>query len=120
MAKTHLPMPLFDTAAENLIANALRKHNDQRNLQIKVRLDCSDPEAPELDVTDDGEAISQNLAQVLMRRPVTSETGGQGMGLYQLARLAKVSGYDLALTQNRRGCVRFTLLKRSASSTLMG
>lgn len=120
MAKTQLPMPLFDTAAENLIANALRKHNGQRNLQIQVRLDCSDTEAPKLDVTDDGEAISQNLAQVLMRRPVTSETGGQGMGLYQLSRLAKVSGYDLALTQNRRGCVRFTLLKRSASSALTG
>jgi sensor histidine kinase regulating citrate/malate metabolism len=113
-------MPLFDSAAENLIANAMHKYNHERNLQIQVRLDCSNPEAPKLDVTDDGDAISQNMAEFLMRRPVKSETGGQGMGLYQLARLANVAGYELCLTHNRRGCVRFTLLMRSPPSTLMG
>ena len=121
IAKTQLPMPLFDSAAENLIGNAMRKRKEQRNLQIQVRLDCSNPEAPQLEVTDDGEAISQNMAEVLMQRPVNSESGGQGMGLYQLRRLAKVSGYELALTQNRRGCVRFTLmLMCPLSSTLTG
>lgn len=120
IATMRLPMPLFDSAAENLIANAMHKYNHERNLQIQVRLDCSNPEAPKLDVTDDGDAISQNMAEFLMRRPVKSETGGQGMGLYQLARLANVAGYELCLTQNRGGCVRFTLLMRSPPSTLMG
>lgn len=117
MTTTNLPMPLFDSAAENLIANALSKRKSQKNLQIWVRLDCSNPEAPRFDVTDDGEAVSQDVAEVLMRRPVISKTGGQGVGLYQLTRMAKLSGYELELTQNQAGCVRFTLRSgRSARS----
>ena len=80
MTATNLPMPLFDSAAENLIANALSKRKSHKNLQIWVRLDCSNPEAPRFDVTDDGEAVSQDVAEVLMRRPVISKTGGQGVG----------------------------------------
>jgi len=54
----------------------MSKRKGQKNLQIWVRLDCSNSEAPRFDVTDDGEAVSQDVAEVLMRRSVISKTGG--------------------------------------------
>jgi sensor histidine kinase regulating citrate/malate metabolism len=64
-----------------------------------------------LTVADDGEAIAPALAGSLFSEPVSSEDG-LGIGLYHAARQAEGVGYGLALTENRPGCVAFSLSAR--------
>ncbi|MBL8429846.1 MAG: hypothetical protein JNJ95_08160 [Dechloromonas sp.] len=98
-----LPAPLFDSVAENLLQNALAKRLRQPGLGIHVNF-----EGGSLTVSDDGLPIAPALAAALFNEPVSSEDG-LGIGLYHAARQASGVGYSLALTENRAGCVAFTL-----------
>ena len=102
--------PLFDSAADNLISNALRKNAEQPGLSICVTLVCRGSTV-ELTVQDDGAAIEPSLADRLFSVPVASRDG-LGIGLYQLAARATEMGYRLYLEENRPGCVRFALSNR--------
>src|SRR3989449_489876 len=97
-----LPRSLFDSVADNLIRNALAK----RTTRVHVSLDWDSSIA--LRVRDSGSAVPREMESTLMRAPVESASG-LGIGLYQAARQAESSGYQLALESNLDGDVCFAL-----------
>ena len=97
---------LFDSAADNLIQNAINKRKLQGNFAISVSFSCGDE--VRLEVCDAGRAMVTETAQELLRGPVHSDSG-LGIGLYQVARQAETSGFTLALAHNVDGKVSFVL-----------
>lgn len=103
-----LPANLFDSAAENLLQNALDKRAGETNIEIAVTLDTTQ-QMPTLLVSDSGSAVPVTKAAEVGQRPVASENG-LGIGLYQLARIASMANYALVLSDNREGSVCFNLV----------
>ena len=101
-----LPIDLFDSVAENLINNALKKTSAKR---IDVRL-LSNSDVIILSVCDDGDAIPLEIEKNLFAQPITSGSG-MGIGLYQSAIMAHAFNYELELSQNERGRVCFNLFQ---------
>lgn len=101
-----IPATLFNSAAENLIENALGKKRESPALRIGVALDLG--ERIRLQVSDDGRPIPDEVAQNLFRAPVVSRVG-LGIGLYQAARHAEFYGYELKVSANETGRVGFEL-----------
>ena len=101
-----LPHELFDSVADNLIQNALRKRQGQPDLRIRVQLHTAP--VPTLMVCDTGSAAPAEVMEKLFRAPV-STYDGLGIGLYQAAKQAQSQGYGLELTRNLAGEVCFTL-----------
>jgi signal transduction histidine kinase len=101
-----LPKDLFDSASENLLQNALEKRKVDPDVQVTVSLACGDEIV--LRVCDSGRPVARNVLQGLLRGPVPSETG-YGIGLYQVARQAEMSGFSFRLTGNEQGQVCFEL-----------
>ncbi|MFA5914615.1 MAG: hypothetical protein WC830_13765 [Burkholderiales bacterium] len=101
-----LPRELFDSAADNLIQNALAKRRLHGDFAIKVSFACG--AAARLEVCDGGHAVAAQTANELLRGPVPSE-GGLGIGLYQVARHAQACGFSLVLAHNAEGRVSFVL-----------
>ena len=99
-----LPIDLFDSVADNLIANALKKFSAKK---IDVRLLCTE-DIVVLSVCDDGDPISAEIEKNLFAQPVSSGSG-MGIGLYQAAIMAHAFNYELELSQNERGRVCFNL-----------
>ena len=104
--KAQLPVELFDSAAENLLQNAVAKRRMTPGLSIAATLAWQ--QGPVLTVCDSGEAIAEPLARQLLSTPVASAQG-LGVGLYQVGRLATASGYRLAQGSNIAGKVCFVL-----------
>jgi hypothetical protein len=100
---------LFSSVAENLLQNIAAKRRRQPGLLATVRLVCVHGEA-QLEITDNGTAIAQDLAGRLLRERVPSEDG-LGIGLYQCARQAAQADYSLELARNVDGCVCFRLAR---------
>jgi signal transduction histidine kinase len=107
-----LPRLLAESIADNLIQNALTKRLIEPTIAIRVQIHCSD--RLRLEVCDTGQAVSEGLAVQLFREPVASDSG-LGIGLYQAARQAVASGFELALSSNTLGKVCFTLTGRFAT-----
>jgi signal transduction histidine kinase len=101
-----LPKDLFDTAADNLINNALDKHRRDPAVRVAVSLVIS--EQIRFSVTDTGRVVPAQIARGLFSGPVASETG-YGIGLYQVARQAQAAGFVLELASNEPGNVAFVL-----------
>ena len=101
-----VPKALFDSVAENLLQNSLAKRAAGNDVRIRVSI-LSGME-PELRVQDSGRAVPADIAGSVLRAPVRSSTG-LGIGLYQAARHAEISGYALTLAENRNGSVCFAL-----------
>jgi signal transduction histidine kinase len=101
-----IPVDLFDSVAENLINNALKKVSVE---QVEVRMLCS-KDIILLSVCDNGEAISAEIEGNLFTRPVSSGSG-MGIGLYQSAIMAHAFNYELELSQNETGRVCFNLFQ---------
>ncbi len=106
-----VPKELFDSAADNLIQNALRKRKLEPAVRIRVAFGFGDAVA--LRVRDTGAAVAHEVIKGLLRAPVHSESGF-GIGLYQAAKLAEASGYSLQLTENQPGGVEFTLRSQAS------
>lgn len=104
--ETPLPQDLFDSVADNLLVNALRKRQGGRNVAVEVRLGLHP--LPALTVTDSGEPAPEHVAHNLFQSPVASDSG-LGVGLYQAARQAARAGYRLELPDNQAGRVTFRL-----------
>ena len=100
LAAHELPSEMFDSVADNLIENALRKEAD-----VTVTFA---PAHATLHVADTGAAIAQGLAAQLFAAPVASRSG-LGVGLYHAAKQATQSGYTLTLAENRHCSVLFVL-----------
>ena len=101
-----LPQELFESVADNLIQNALRKRVGEPDLRVRIAL-ATQP-LPALTVCDTGHAASPLVAKKLFEAPVSTHDG-LGIGLYQAARQAQDQGYRLELSSNREGYVCFTL-----------
>ncbi|MCP4876031.1 MAG: hypothetical protein GY896_11250 [Gammaproteobacteria bacterium] len=104
-----LPVDLFDSVADNLINNALKKTSAR---QIDVRL-LSSKDVILLSICDDGDAITPEIEKSLFAQPVSSGSG-MGIGLYQSAIMAHAFNYELELSQNERGRVCFNLFQNLA------
>ena len=104
--EARLPRSLFDSVADNLIRNALAKRAAERGTRVRVSLACDGRIA--LRVRDSGSAVPPEMESMLLRAPVDSASG-LGIGLYQAARQAESSGYQLALESNLDGDVCFAL-----------
>ena len=104
---TQVPRDLFDTVAENLLENARYKQATDREVAIRARV-STEPEGVTLEIEDTGEPMPDATARNLFGGAVQS-AGGLGVGLYQCARLAQYHGFDLRLTDNESGLVRFRL-----------
>jgi signal transduction histidine kinase len=102
-----LPRSLFDSVADNLIRNALAKRGLERAIRVRASLQAGG-ERVEFRVSDTGSAVPEEVAEKLLREPLSS-TSGLGIGLYQAARQAEAAGFTLALAQNRDGAVAFVL-----------
>lgn len=105
-AEGWLPQDLFESVADNLLQNALRKRRQDPELHIRVWFTLRD--GPQLKVTDDGAAAPPEVVQKLFHAPV-SNYDGLGIGLYHAARQAAQQGFRLALEENREGEVSFRL-----------
>lgn len=101
-----IPITLFNSAAENLLENALAKKQEAPALQIRVEFNLKD--RPLLKVCDDGRAIPAEVTENLFHAPVASRVG-LGIGLYQAARHAEFYGYELVVASNETGRVCFEL-----------
>jgi len=101
-----LPVDLFDSIAENLINNALRKKSSHR---VKVRL-LSNDDITLLSICDDGDAIKSEVEVDLFNQPISSGSG-MGIGLYQSAIMAGAFNFELELSQNEPGKVCFNLFQ---------
>jgi signal transduction histidine kinase len=103
---TPVPQDLFDSVADNLLTNALRKRQGESDVTVEVRLTLQ-PLAT-LEVSDSGAPAPEHVARNLFLSPVSSDFG-LGVGLYQAARQAARAGYRLELPENRAGRVTFRL-----------
>ena len=103
---TPLPQDLFDSVADNLLTNALRKRQHEVVVAVEVRLSLQPLVA--LTVTDSGAQAPEHVARNLFMSPVASDSG-LGVGLYQAARQAARSGFRLELPDNQAGRVMFRL-----------
>ena len=103
---TPLPQDLFDSVADNLLTNALRKRQSEPGIEVGVRLRLHP--LMSLTVTDSGAPAPEHVARNLFLSPVASDFG-LGVGLYQAARQAARTGYRLELPENRAGRVSFRL-----------
>lgn len=102
-----LSAELFSSVVENLMRNASEKRLRDPALQLQVKLVDGD-NGVELEVSDNGEPIAEDIARNLFSVPVDSKSG-LGIGLYQAARHAESTGYQLELSENRPGRVCFRL-----------
>ena len=101
-----LPKDLFDSAAENLLQNALEKRKlDPGRRGSRVALELRRRRSS-LRVCDTGRPVARNVLQGLLRGPVPSDTG-YGIGLYQVARQAEMLGVHASgspATSRARSC----------------
>ena len=102
-----IPQALFDSAAGNLLQNALHKRTGDPGIAIHASLSFAEG-ALEFSVADTGAPLAPELVARLFKAPVASPHG-LGIGLYQTARQARSLGFTLAITENRLGRVRFVL-----------
>ena len=61
-----------------------------------------------LNVSDNGSEMNKDLAAQLFKRPLASDNG-LGIGLYQAYKQANLAGYELKLSANEPGNVKFAL-----------
>lgn len=104
-----IPVECFDNVVENLLENARVKQQSEPRIAIKTTL-LSDENNVVIQVTDNGNQISQEKQSSLFRMPVDS-ANGLGIGLYQASKLALSCGYALTLQDNEDGKVSFMLAR---------
>lgn len=101
-----IPVAMFDSVLDNLLANALRKREREPLLKISVMVNLE--RGISINVTDSGSAIPAEHVANLFGGVVHSEQG-LGIGLYQAAKWAEQLGYRLQLSHNENGVVSFEL-----------
>ena len=108
-----VPAECFDSVVDNLIDNARHKVSAGQARSITLMLEV-DRARVRCTVSDDGTAIDETTTRQLFRRPMASATG-LGIGLYQAAELARRTGCELKLAENREGRVVIELTRAAAA-----
>jgi signal transduction histidine kinase len=101
-----IPVTMFDSVLDNLLANALRKKEFEPQLKVVVAANLE--RGISISVTDSGSAIPNEHVANLFSGVVNSAQG-LGIGLYQAAKWAEQLGYRLQLKHNENGVVSFEL-----------
>lgn len=109
---TAIPADLFDSVIDNLLENAYVKRRAETGIGITVTLQ-SEVGRVCLRVCDQGSAID-TAPNELFKQPVLSYSG-LGIGLYQASKQAALSGYTLALSENKPGRVCFSLSAKATA-----
>ena len=104
-----IPVDIITTVVENLLDNARNKRIREPDLKISVKLNVMKGNL-DLSVTDSGSAIVPQVYEHLFKE-VVSSNDGFGIGLYQSYELAQNHGYELKVTNNNDGNVRFNIIK---------
>jgi signal transduction histidine kinase len=107
-----MPIDLFDSVADNLINNAVRKSSAKR---VDIRL-LSQANIIMLSVCDDGSVVKESIEETLFKQPVSSGAG-MGIGLYQSSIMAHAFNFELELSENEPGKVCFSLFQPQADLT---
>ncbi|MFH0342600.1 MAG: sensor histidine kinase [Chromatiales bacterium] len=110
---TAIPADLFDSVIDNLLENAYVKRRAETGIGVTVTLQ-SEVGSLCLRVCDQGSAIAAARANELFKQPVLSYSG-LGIGLYQAGKQAALSGYTLALSENKPGRVCFSLSAKATA-----
>ena len=98
----------------NLFGNAVA-HNDPEELTIRVQA-TRDDDVVEIVVADDGKGIAEDARDsILELGEKGSESGGDGLGLYLVARLADVYGGSITVDESREGGARFVVTLPAAT-----
>jgi signal transduction histidine kinase len=85
---------------DNLIANALDSVPEGGSVEVTV---APTPHRTEVRVADDGPGMSEQAREAAFRRFGRSGTGGNGLGLAIVHRLATANGADVALSETPGG-----------------
>lgn len=109
---TPIPRDLFDNITDNLLENAIFKQSMNKDISVQVSLTLVGGHI-DLSITDDGEAVPEDVARELFKQNINSSRG-LGVGLYHCYQMANRSGYNLELKNNQPGNVCFTLSGRAA------
>ena len=107
-----IPAELFDSVADNLVQNAIKKRGAE--VGVVIRAIFNPANGGVLKVEDSGAPMAREVAAKLFDAPVASKSG-LGIGLYQAARQAEQLGYQLRVIHNQAGRVGFEL--RAVSET---
>jgi signal transduction histidine kinase len=92
----------------NLLGNAVA-HNDPEGLTIRVRA-VTDGDVVETVVADDGVGIPEEVRDSCFELGAKGEnSGGDGLGLYLVSRLADVYGGSVTVDDSRSGGARFVV-----------
>lgn len=111
-----VPSELFDSVADNLLQNAIKKRGAESGVTICARFT---PAKNLLSIEDSGSAMAESVAGKLFEGPVASNTG-LGIGLYQAARQAQQLGYRLRVASNQVGKVGFELCLAPPAQAALG
>ena len=101
-----IPAELFDSVADNLLQNAIKKRGVEAGVVITAHFNPR--QGGSLRVLDSGSSMPMHIAAKLFDAPVVSHSG-LGIGLYQAARQAEQLGYVLCVASNVEGEVGFEL-----------
>jgi signal transduction histidine kinase len=108
-----VPGALFDSFVENGIDNARDKMEAEPGIEVSIVFNCG-LKGVELSVCDTGSPVPEPMAKKLFRAPIERD-GGLGIGLYHASRQARLAGYRLELSHNRKGYVCFTLAREDST-----
>ena len=98
----------------NLLGNAVA-HNDPEALTIRVRA-AHNGDVVETVVADDGKGIAEDARDSIFELGEKGpESGGDGLGLYLIARLADVYGGSVTVDESREGGARFVVTLPAAT-----
>lgn len=104
----HAEPRLFERAMANLLTNALR----HATTRVVVRWD-EDADTPTTHVDDDGDGVPpqerERILQPFVSLDSVGPTGGAGLGLAIVHRIAKVHGGTLGVSTSPLGGARFTV-----------
>ena len=102
-----IPNECFDSVIGNLLDNARNKAAVEPDISVIVEF-FVDQNSVRLNVSDNGSEMNKDLAAQLFKRPLASDNG-LGIGLYQAYKQANLAGYELKLSANEPGNVKFAL-----------
>jgi two-component system, LuxR family, sensor kinase FixL len=92
----------------NLLRNAMEamRHSDVRELMVRTGA-AAQPEFVEIEVSDTGPGLPDDVAQQLFKPFVTTKPGGMGVGLSISKRIVESHGGTIVMERNAQGGATF-------------